>query len=563
MASIQGSSNFRIHNSQLTIVKGPQQNTTHIHNNQVVHHEKEPMIQNEYRRVRCSEAYLTRLVSISDTYHYDGPLWSRNQKLVVRRTFSLARVRGEDKGAEFLYVGYSGPEAFKAFKQDFARYSTIKNPNVAQLLGYNDQRGLPALIFYDALIPLNHVLSRRSQVSWILRAYFRFQLGVTKMFKNGSDYFDTDELWIEPRSGALRRGPYVQSGALWLLPLSDVPSTSSIHPLSIQAYSDITTVVDCLVRILPTGTILKQVSGQYGSNLELLTALEAWPYLASSLSKRNQRHVITRWTGLTRYVCVYCSSWAIDKRKFVMEDGSVRFQFADPTDFKGFWWLQYELFHGSERLGIRRAWLAQLHSVFHRLGIHEEEWEKYSLTTRFDLDFCCIEAHTGQHENDTVSNEPAPYLFVRCIPRPSDDEATWRSWAKRAKYFWSFDASGREEMSESTRVSLGLPSFTTKVVVRHCAWNLDVSKAIEGIHLSNGFDPKTTDLACSLGYPLMEVGNEGQFQELKDSTIIICDNHSTSNTETESSAIRDTKLLLLSGLFLIFVLTSSRRMFGS
>ncbi|KAI3613055.1 hypothetical protein WG66_001558 [Moniliophthora roreri] len=41
------------------------------------------------------------------------------------------------------------------------------------------------------------------------------------------------------------------------------------------------------------------------------------------------------------------------------------------------------------------------------------------------------------------------------------------------------------------------------------------TKPLKMINISKGFDPKTTDLARSLGYPLLKViGDEGRFQEL-------------------------------------------------
>ncbi|KAI3613160.1 hypothetical protein WG66_001548 [Moniliophthora roreri] len=104
------------------------------------------------------------------------------------------------------------------------------------------------------------------------------------------------------------------------------------------------------------------------------------------------------------------------------------------------------------------------------------------------------------------------YLFVRTIPRLSNDEAIWRSWVESAKYFWSLDPSGREEMLESTRVSLGLPSFATNVQVSLYSWSLDAYKAIERLQLLNSFDPRTTDFARSLGYPLVQL-----MRELEDS----------------------------------------------
>ncbi|ESK86073.1 hypothetical protein Moror_9371 [Moniliophthora roreri MCA 2997] len=573
MAFIQGSSNFSIHGGQFSVIHGSQYNITHIHDNrvQVVRQERrEPTIWDDFRRIRTGD------VNIIEDVGESGVLWERDDenkwKVVARRIMSTARIYGSNADSGFLYARYSGPEAFKAFKRDFDKFSVIKHPNVTQLFGYNDNRhGLPALIFYDALIPLSRVLLRNWQTA--LRLYFRYQLGVAKFDDDADDdddidddRFEPDEIWIEPRSGALRRGPFLQSNADLLDRLPGALSTSPLDPLSVSTYSDTSAVLDYLVRILPTNTILDEVSDQCWTYSEQLTAVKAWPYLASSLWKRNQQDIITQWTGLTktlRHVCVSCSPPAMDKCKTVMEDGSVRFQFADQAKLGNYWELQYSLFHGSEPMniprswllqeqqafcelpfgekwkssyhnsqlmGIGRAWLTQAHSVFSRLGIHEEKWGDYSVITDFELRFDRTEARTYQQKDtDTASNTPIPYLFIRRIPCPSDDEATWNSWAE-SMYFWSFDPSGREEVEESTRVSLGLPSLTTKVGFDCQSWSLDTYKVIEKIHLFKGFDPITTDYTRSLGYPLMQVvGDKHRFQELGGSN----DDRSTSKDEEQ------------------------------
>ncbi|KAI3613041.1 hypothetical protein WG66_001539 [Moniliophthora roreri] len=505
MPLVQECSDFDFHDNQITIVGGSQYNTTHIiHDNRVQairQERRELTIWDEYERVRTGDVNLTKVVGTSDICD-DPSSWTR--KAVACRTISVARIRGEDREAEFLYVGYSGPKALEAFKQDFHKFSAIRHPNVAQLFGYNDsQYNLPALIFYDALIPLGRVLSTaRNPLARLLKTYFSFQLGISRMIDGGRSV-PSEELWIEPRSGALRRGPSVKSDALWLGPLSNAPSTTLLDPLSIQTYSDMSTVADYLLRVLPTDITLEEIIQRRrwpSIHNKRLTLVDAWSYLASSIWKRNQRDIIARWTGIRetpRYV--FKPSWT---NVHVINDGSVRLRFTDlpaPKDH----WYRSELFDG---LDIRKAWLVQAHSVFGQLGIHEKEWEEYSLTRRVYFYLRCTEAHTYQQENtDTASNQPTPYLFIRPIPHLSDDEVTWRAWAERGIYFWSFDPFGQEQMSESMRISLGLPSFTIEVVVHGYSWNLDEYKTLERLHISRGFDPKTTDYACSLGYPLMQV----------------------------------------------------------
>ncbi|KAI3613050.1 hypothetical protein WG66_001563 [Moniliophthora roreri] len=494
MASIQGCSSFAIRDSQFTIVQGSQRNIKHIHINRLVVRSKRKKKQaawGEFERIRTGDVYLTSVVDTSDVMNSD-------HKMVARRTISVARIRGE-KEAEFLHVGYSGPGAFKVFKRQLDKFSAVKEPYVAQLSGYNDRHGLPALIFYDELIPLKHILRGNPAIRNIL-IYFRFQLGVSGMVEGVDRSLDSDVLWI--------KSSYTPVSHLGLLP--------------IQNYIDTGTVVDYLTRTLPAETILEEVSHQVSLSSEQLTAIEALPYLAGSLSKRNQRNIIARWMGLTEmphYVCVDC--WP-PAHRIVMEDGSVRIQFAGsklaqhPSLF-----LRYELSHDNKLMNIGKWWLTQAHSVFSRFGIPEKGWEDYSITTSLWLQFHRIEESTClQMTTDTPSDNPAIYLFIRPIPRfrPSHDETIWRAWAKNTKSFWSFDASGQEKMSKSTRISLGLPSYRTKIELYRHSWDVDHYKLVERLHLSKGFDLKTTDLARSFGYPLMQVVEDrDRFEGLEDS----------------------------------------------
>jgi hypothetical protein len=85
------------------------------------------------------------------------------------------------------------------------------------------------------------------------------------------------------------------------------------------------------------------------------------------------------------------------------------------------------------------------------------------------------------------------------------------------KYFWSFDALGREMVPGLVRAHLGLPSFAGGIRAYHDVWSLAHYDAIQKLHISEGFDPTTTDFALSLGFPILEViGDESRFEDLED-----------------------------------------------
>ncbi|KAI3614152.1 hypothetical protein WG66_000141 [Moniliophthora roreri] len=546
MAFIQGSSNIAIHESQFTIVQGSQHNT-HVHVNYERQRQNELTIWDDYRRIRTGDIYLTKVIGNSDASKDTLYRLSRRRRgdSDARRTISVARVRGEGKDEEFLYVRYSGKDALEVFKRDFYEFSAVKDLNVAQLFGYNNnRRGIPALIFYyDALIPLNRVLSveHESQGFPFLYVYFQFLLGALRMCEE-RHYFNLDELWIEPRSGTLRRGPRVENhviGDIGPSRVFDVPSDPPLGLLSVRAYNNTSIVFDYLIRILSTDVLLEVVSEAYKSSWERLTAVEAWSYLPDLLWRMNDRDSIVWWTGFAerlQCVCVQHSQWAGDEG-VVMKDGTIRYQVSGLVNC-GHLSLTYRFLHNGE-LDMEKWWLAQAHRVFGQLGIPEEEWQEYSITTRFWLGLYPTKGNTCQQEyTNTMSGNPATYLFIQPISCVSEDGSIWGSRAESPEYFWSFDPSGQEEMSESTRASLGLPSFTTKIDLRWQTWDLGAYKAVEMMHLSKGFDPETTAFARSLGFPIVQpIGDEDRFQNLDDSSIVICDDRSTEGYDSDERVL--------------------------
>ncbi|KAI3621210.1 hypothetical protein WG66_014494 [Moniliophthora roreri] len=469
------------------------------------------------KRLRTTAAYAKNPVQIPKQGRWDN---------LPQRELSSRKVRPSVRAQEAREARSEGSTSKKWDRggrngQGRANWSSPISRRV--LFGYSDsQYGLPALIFYDALIPLSRVLllnwsNKPNRANRWVELYFRLQAMVAGIRGDlHSGPIDPNKLWIEPRSGALRRGPYVQSNADRLNRLFGIPSIPHLDPLSIQTYSDVNTVIDYLARILPIDMIFEEVGTRVKSRCWGVTAFGPWPYIVGSLRKRNQQLIIARWMGLTQipqYVCVKAHDARFGRCGVFMEDGSVRFQFARRTDFGSSLWLTYKLFHGTEQLDIESAWLAQAHSIFSQLGVHEDEWKKYSIVDGFRLNLS-----TYRKRNVGIaSNESDPYLFVRPIPRPSDDETTWRSWTE-STYFWSLDPSGEEEMLESTRVSLGLPSFRPEINLWYKHWNFETYKVIEKYQRFKGFDPKTTDYARSLGYPLIQVvRDEDRFQELGES----------------------------------------------
>uniref|UniRef100_A0A0W0G9T4 Uncharacterized protein n=1 Tax=Moniliophthora roreri TaxID=221103 RepID=A0A0W0G9T4_MONRR len=77
-----------------------------------------------------------------------------------------------------------------------------RSTKVAQLFGYNDsQFAPPALIFYDALVPVAHIFEQ-NQFSSLLYIYFEYQFRANHISSTDVDFC---ELWVQPRTGAQGR----------------------------------------------------------------------------------------------------------------------------------------------------------------------------------------------------------------------------------------------------------------------------------------------------------------------------------------------------------------------
>uniref|UniRef100_A0A0W0F032 Uncharacterized protein n=2 Tax=Moniliophthora roreri TaxID=221103 RepID=A0A0W0F032_MONRR len=423
------------------------------------------------------------------------------------------------------------------FKQDFNKFTHIRSPYVAQLFGYNNnQSGSLALIFYDvpsnlntALIPLLHVIFKNNILSPLLYPYFEHQLTLWKPDEKTA----IGDLWIDPRSGELRLGPHVQIPLYGSWMLLSYPSNSTfigqLPPLSIQTYSDMGTTFNYLTRTVPTSNIIQGIVRCYRSFWHKLTDEDAgsiFKTLLGTVFHQPSQKIIARVPVEVRDRIYYyfgrvdTSSDATRKSLDVMEDGSVRFTVM-PMDIQCVEEMTVQYF--SSLADMKIVWITQAHRVFTQLGIDKDEWNKYSILGRLDLIFKCKRQHPMPHENTSIasgSSGAGPvYLFIQPIPQPSDNNKVWRSWAESTRYFWSSDSFGRKEMSEDMQLSLGLPSFTSKIQAAYPYWDQSAYEAIEMVHHYHHFDLSTTDLASMVGHPILEVvGDDDQFETWKDST---------------------------------------------
>uniref|UniRef100_A0A0W0EYY7 Uncharacterized protein n=1 Tax=Moniliophthora roreri TaxID=221103 RepID=A0A0W0EYY7_MONRR len=259
---------------------------------------QEQTIWDEFMQIPLGKIYLKRELGNTDCSRFD---WERRkwQNVNACHTINIARVQGEDKDLEFLCIRYSGEDAFEAFLQDFEQFSCVRDVNVAQLSGYNSgQFNSPALIFYDALVPIAHILEKNC-FSSILRTYFEYLLGVKHTFVGDTDL---GELWLHPITGALCTGPYVNYSGIQLLTASGLKAdsiTSNEHPfLPLQAYSNPNTLITYLNQTLSAQDIVMGICKSDRLTLEWVANKDAQFMLLSlpgKIYRKTHKEIITQW----------------------------------------------------------------------------------------------------------------------------------------------------------------------------------------------------------------------------------------------------------------------------
>uniref|UniRef100_A0A0W0FPN6 Uncharacterized protein n=1 Tax=Moniliophthora roreri TaxID=221103 RepID=A0A0W0FPN6_MONRR len=525
--AFQGSSRFTIKGGSFTNIAGDQHN--HIQGDlvQVINREKNRSIWDEYIWVPTGKIYIKKTICDTDVKREN----KKNQSwwnVDARRIINLASIQGEDKDSEFLYISYNGQDAHKAFHKDFEQFSCVRDVKVAQLFGYNDgQFALPALIFYNAPVPVAWIWEY-NQFSSLLGAYFQYLFGVIQISKQA---IDLRELWIYPRTGTLCIGPYVQYSSTNLKYSASGFRTNLIpidaHPfLSLHTYSDSSTLFSYLTQRLSAQNIVQGITQFIRSTLECV-ANEQIAFMLSSLPatiySRTQHKVIAKWPGNIEewyYKPVSFGSLpdGMHARCPNINHGSIRIMVMPSHIQQLQSWkfsFYYSLHPMKEWFKFAVSWLLQAHSVLSQCKYQENEWEGSSSMYGFMLNLQCTDSCLPWRKSNISTKKPV-YLFIQPIPHPLDHKSVWDAWAQGRKYFWSSDYSGCEEMSEDTRLSLGLPSFTSRIEISQDWWDCTVYNSIKQLHILNGFNPLKTDFAQSLGFSILKViGNGAQSENAK------------------------------------------------
>ncbi|KAF9261547.1 hypothetical protein L218DRAFT_490795 [Marasmius fiardii PR-910] len=355
---------------------------------------------------------------------------------------------------KFTVKTYRGRNAMKEWHQDFLRCSDSEDwCRDIPLFGYS-MTSVPLLILCGELFPVAHVRPGAGLPVNLMRVYFEVLKGTLGCH--------VDEIWMDPTNGRFCRGPAGPECWDWFSGFSGIKIPADVN-------------------FLKEGVFIRGRHKLRARNIRSTNHPRVISSLNNSLIAMRQD---VRWTKFKG-----C------RGRKVVQHGLTRFRLKDG---------QHCLKVCSS--GEASSWFAQALSIFHAHGIRlDEDLSLYKLVyASFKLEGMLDISKCKQQRRQLC--EPI-YFFLE--PRPSPD---------RHFYFWSHDPTGQNPLSLDMCNYLGLPfKFSLEVGYWQKTWSTKIYKALHDYQISRGFDPRTTDFAHSMRYPIWEgAPPENQFQELNE-----------------------------------------------
>ncbi|KAK1230465.1 hypothetical protein PQX77_006443 [Marasmius sp. AFHP31] len=460
--------NLQITGGSFNQVQGDQYNnyTTTI----VQAKEEEPSEFDEYFKVKLGGILKLRDVGCSTNSRPwdDGCRWEWEVgKPRTCRTICTAKVL-EQPGMVFTMLQYGGPDAHRAFLEDFRMLSSTLTSNVSQIYGYSKSK-IPSLVLYNDLAPASQLEGKLGDLGVLYLSSLAVQLGCTRV----------DELWIDTGRGIFCRGPPGPAfGRGYILVhyfgKSEVPLTTDLLQID---------VLLCFAASLKSVEVDRRVVITY-----------AFPLSSANASVRvSQPTVISKLTNTP--IAVANNAWESDddtlSDRKVLGDGLTRFTLAHNPEYLSLRWNR----------NADDTWKSQAWRIFHNRGITlEDDLSVYDLVfpyAKLESDFLIpSEAQLKQQPQQTI------YLFVH--PPPSN-----------------LNINRDYHRTSSLHYCLSLPIELEYDHFFHAfSWSNKDYQRLHQYQLLRGFDPSTTDFARHLqcdGNLFQPVNDSDRFQIYRES----------------------------------------------
>ncbi|ESK88769.1 hypothetical protein Moror_17140 [Moniliophthora roreri MCA 2997] len=529
--SINHSSRVRIKGKNtFNHVHGHQFNAP-IHGNVVVSPVQEAVKHTEYdefQYVRRGDMITVKEIHSEGFFEWDwkrGKIFARHK---ARRTIYTVEI--VDRQSKFTAMVYEGKDAHSVWEDDFQEFSQINDPGSFRLFGIN-QSVIPTLIFHHELIPLAHIFTGS------------FWMGVYAANLCHSLCCNWISLWMNTTSGVLCSGPGGPFFGMWVGANESIVAPCTVDMLkddtsfrffskfgssmddSVLSCAQFTCEVTYLNDLFPIMTDHKTEDPDYPAWISVVHR-----YIRD-LWRNLPRHFSMDDIGGLRFDTVYSPSleavarrpqgagslwnWVSHNRRgfvdeTVLDGGLTRFKF-DSTH-RGEIYLRSD----HDQWKVCEEWLSQSCRVFDALDVTageekfftiEPAWPNIKSTPR---QYESLGAFFNLCDSKPLVEETQPspiYLFLHPFPMTISEVV---SWFGGHFYFWSFDETGRCEMSEEECERWELPVLTCTTYwpgdsIGMCSCPTSTYIALRDWQESRGFDPTTSDWAQELGYPEWEI----------------------------------------------------------
>ncbi|KAJ6522009.1 hypothetical protein B0H19DRAFT_1386766 [Mycena capillaripes] len=441
-----------------------------------------PTVPSDFRMLPVAD------IDLQHETHLDTGTGIVDRRRGVRRIYS-ARVGGQNTTVAM----YQGPGAEEEWRQDIAKYMSLRHPNIIQISGAASCGGIHATIFHEELVPFRHFVDlyqhcHFSTVYIYAHCYMEFRT-VCEYFLYAYErpVWALDfTLWIRRSTGRLC-ADLIPSNHDSLLFNHDLTARlSHMQGVSLSNATNTVMVIDTLtteqyqdicyydLRQFHPITIPTSMDVHLG-------AVISWP--SGSQLEDTVEIAFLQTTG------PYFASWEIQGSPGelrVAREGWTRINSGDIFN-------RTLKLHRFVRKG--QSWLSQASYILSHLKIRSN-FEDYLLVHSIEFKIT-ISASTGE--------TPAAFLFL-C---PENDLQTGPSsfcWPACPAY-WSLDPSGVDRLSTEDTTELGLPSLKLHTKVGVISWDASVYAGVRQFHEAKSFDGDSQDVALHLGHPLYQLTN--------------------------------------------------------
>ncbi|KAJ6522066.1 hypothetical protein B0H19DRAFT_1386735 [Mycena capillaripes] len=442
-----------------------------------------PAVPSDFRMIPVGDIDLQREISVRST----GVVDRQSERQGVRRLYS-ARLGGQNTTVAI----YQGPGAEEEWRQDLAKYMSIRHPNILQIRGAAHTGDLHATLFHDDLIPFKYFVdlqhSHFSKVYTYAYCCDDFEAANNHFyftFRRNLSWWEY-ALWIRRSSGRL---------CMDLGQANDNPIYLDSLPVRTQRIYSLNTpnteaeIIESLT-LEDYHYICYHFLGHFRyTNISTPITRNLGAVICCPSRDRLEDSVEIAWLPNTPFLSPWWETRS-GMAKQIMEDGWTRLNSSEVSDttisLSSFLYPQF--------------WLSQANHIFSRLQI-TSNFDDYALIEgiRFEIVISAI-----------VEDTPSGFLFL-C---PTEDFRIGPSsfrWPECPAY-WSLDPLGIERLTAEEATELGFPSLRLDTRLGVNSWDASVYDGLRRLHKAKGFDPDSQDVARSLGYPLWQLFNEVHVQ---------------------------------------------------